>query len=271
MFNPAVIRDGNRYVMLFRAQDKAGVSRIGYAVSRDGRRFDARPEPVLSPEAPYEANGGVEDPRVVQIEHLYYLTYTGYNKKDAQLCIARSRDLFHWDRMGVIMPAYKGLWNVGWTKSGAILDRPVNGKFWMYFMADAKDRPGQMGVAWSTDLEHWTEALDHPVVGTREGKFDSKVAEPGPPPVMTPDGILLIYNGADDQLVYRTGWVMFDRDDPTKVIGRSDEPLFKPELEWEKKGQVPNVVFVEGMVRIGGEWRFWYGAADQYVGGAVAR
>ena len=269
VFNPAVTRAGGRYIMLYRAQDGHGVSRIGLASSKDGVHFTRDPQPVLSPEAPYERGGGVEDPRVVRIGNIYYLTYTGYNKRDAQLCIATSRDLAHWDRKGVIMPAYKGRWNVGWTKSGAILDRKINGKYWMYFMGDAKGRPGQMGVAYSEDLARWTEALDRPVISTRPGMFDSKVAEPGPPPVLTKDGILLIYNGADDSLVYRTGWVVFDPADPTRVVGRSDRPIFAPEQPWERAGQVPNVVFIEGLVRDGAVWRLYYGAADKYVGAAI--
>jgi predicted GH43/DUF377 family glycosyl hydrolase len=269
VFNPAVTRAGGQYVMLYRAQDGRGVSRIGLARSKDGVHFTRDPQPVLSPEAPYERGGGVEDPRVIKLGKTYYLTYTGYNGKDAQLCIAASRDLTHWDRKGVIMPAYNGRWNVGWTKSGAILDRKINGRYWMYFMADAKGRPGQMGVAYSNDLEHWTEALDHPVVATRPGRFDSKVTEPGPPPALTKDGILLIYNGADDSLVYGTGWVVFDATDPTRIKARSDDPIFAPEQPWEKACQVPNVVFVEGLVRDGGIWRLYYGAADKYVGAAT--
>ena len=178
------------------------------------------------------------------------------------------RLLDHGGSKGVILPAYQGKWNIGWTKSGAILHRKVQGKYWMYFMADAKDRPGQMGVAWSVDLARWTEALDHPVVATRPGAFDAKVAEPGPPPILTRDGILLIYNGADDALVYRTGWVLFDRNDPTRVVARSAKPMFAPERSWEVTGQVPNVVFVEGMLRRGGRWLFYYGGADKYVGAA---
>lgn len=266
VFNPAVIKKDGKFVMLYRAQDRAGVSRIGYASSNDGLHFTRRPEPVLSPEADYERDGGVEDPRLVSIDSTYYLTYTGYNKKDAQLCLATSADLVNWLRRGVILPAYRGKWNIGWTKSGAILDRQVNGRYWMYFMADAKDRPGQMGVAYSTDLIHWTEALDHPVLSTRAGQFDSKVAEPGPPPLITDRGILLIYNGADDQLVYRTGWVIFDPKDPAKVIARADRPMFEPREDWEKIGQVPNVVFVEGLVRDGQRCRFYYGGADKYAG-----
>jgi len=116
-FNPAVIIHQGKFVMLYRAQDKNGTSRLGYAESRDGIHFTRRSEPVLFPEAYYEKDGGVEDPRLVKIGETYYLTYTGYNKKDAQLCLATSQDLIHWERKGVILPAYKGHWNVGWTKS----------------------------------------------------------------------------------------------------------------------------------------------------------
>lgn len=88
--------------------------------------------------------------------------------------------------------------------------------------------------------------------------------------MITPEGIFLIYNGADDKLVYRTGWVLFDKNDPTEVLARSDEPVFGPQKEWEKVGQVPNVVFVEGAVRDGNRWLFYYGAADKHIGVATA-
>jgi predicted GH43/DUF377 family glycosyl hydrolase len=271
VFNPAVIKKDGRFVMLYRAQDKSGTSRLGYAESKDGIHFNRRSEPVLTPEADYEKDGGVEDPRLVKIGSTYYLTYTAYNKKEAQLCLATSKDLIHWQRQGVIMPAYKGRWNVGWTKSGAILTEKVNGRYWMYYMADPAKDVNEMGVAFSTDLIHWTEALDQPVLRRRPGHFDAKVVEPGPPPLMTKAGILLIYNGADEKNVYATGWVLFDKNDPTKVLARSDQPIFRVELEWEKAGQVPNVVFVEGLVQDGNRWLFYYGGADQYVGVAVAQ
>ena len=84
--------------MLYRAQDKLGTSRLGYAESADGVHFTSRSQPVLSPQADYEKDGGVEDPRLVKFGDTYYLTYTGYNKKDAQLCLATSKDLLHWQR-----------------------------------------------------------------------------------------------------------------------------------------------------------------------------
>ena len=257
--------------MLYRAQDQHGTSRLGYAESADGIHFTRRSQPVLAPEAEYEKDGGVEDPRLVKIGGTYYLTYTGYNKREAQLCIATSKDLVHWQRQGVIMPANRGRWNVGWTKSGAILTEKVNGRYWMYYMADPAKDVNEMGVAYSTDLIHWTEALDQPVLRRRAGRFDAKVVEPGPPPVVTQAGILLIYNGADEKLRYATGWVLFDKHDPTKVIARADEPLFRAEREWERVGQVPNVVFVEAMVRDGRRWLFYYGGADKTVGVAAAQ
>ena len=277
-FNPSVVKHEGKFVMLYRAQDRKGTSSLGYATSDDGVHFARRPEPVLVSEAPYEKGGGVEDPRLQKIDGTFYLTYTGYNnvdgaapdKKDAQLCLATSTDLIHWRRQGVIIPSYQGKWNVKWTKSGAIVPEKINGKYWMYYLADAKGKDQQMGLAYSEDLLHWTEALDHPVMASRAGMFDSQVEEPGPPPIITPQGIFLVYNGADDNLVYSTGWVLFDKKDPTKVLARADKPVFAPEKEWEKVGQVPNVVFVEGMVRDANRWLFYYGGADKNVGVATA-
>lgn len=269
-FNPAVIVRGGKIVMLYRAQDKQGTSRLGYAESADGIHFTRRNQPVLSPLEPYEKDGGVEDPRLVQFGDTYYLTYTGYNKKDAQLCLATSKDLIHWHRKGVILPANQGNWNVKWTKSGAIVPQKIRGRYWMYFLGTSADGKDQAGLASSADLLHWTEETKTPVLRARPGKFDSRVAEPGPPPIVMRGSILLVYNGADDNLVYRTGIAAFDLNDPQKLLWRSDKPFFAAEKEWEKVGQVPNVVFVEGMIQRGDSWFFYYGGADRYVGVAHA-
>src|SRR5882672_1307090 len=237
-FNPAVVFHNGKFVMLYRAQDASGTSRLGYAESADGLHFTRRPEPVLSPETDYEKDGGVEDPRLQKIGDLFYLTYTGYNKKDAQLCLATSRDLIHWERKGVIIPAYKGNWNVAWTKSGAIVPEKIDGKYWMYWLGTAADKTDQMGLSYSTDLLHWTEATTTPVLPRRPGMFDSRVVE---------------------------------RHDPRKLLSRSDAPIFGPEKVWEKVGQVPNVVFVEGMVETADRFFFYYGGADKYVGVASER
>ena len=269
-FNPAVAIRDDKIVMLYRAQDRQGTSRLGYAESTDGIHFSRRDEPILGPETEYEKDGGVEDPRLVRFGDTYYLTYTGYNKKDAQLCLATSQDLIHWDRKGIILAANQGNWNVRWTKSGAIVPEKIQGKYWMYFLGTSADGRDQTGVASSPDLLHWSEESKTPVLPVRPGRFDSRVAEPGPSPLVVSGGsggILLYYNGADDQLVYRTGAATFDRNDPRKLLARSEKPFFAPEKDWEKVGQVPNVVFVEGMIREGNLGLFfYYGAADKYIG-----
>jgi predicted GH43/DUF377 family glycosyl hydrolase len=263
-------------VLLFRATDARMISRIGYADSADGLHFKIRPQPVLQPEASYEKGGGVEDPRLVRIDGIYYLTYTGYNGKDAQLCLATSKDLIHWRRRGVILPAYKGSWNTKWTKSGAILPEQVKGRWWMYYLGTRTDPDGKerdyMGLASSSDLLHWADATDAPVLPRRPGGFDSRVMEPGPAPILTNAGILLIYNGASDSLVYGPAWALFDREDPSRLIARADRPFLLPELEWEKKGVVPNVIFLEGAImKRGLEAIAYYGAADHFVGAARLR
>ena len=274
-FNPAVVVRAGKVIMLYRAQDKHGTSRLGYAESSDGLHFTRRAQPVFSPTEPYEKDGGVEDPRLVEFSNaqssdVYYLTYTAYNKKDAQLCLATSRDLIHWQRQGVILPAYRGNWNVRWTKSGAIIPEKIGGKYWMYFLGTTADNKDQTGLAYSTDLIHWTEVTTSPVLPVRAGQFDSRVVEPGPSPIVTPHGIYLVYNGADDKLIYRTGIAVFDRDDPRRLIWRTDKPVFFPEKEWEKVGQVPNVIFVEGHALFKDRELFYYGGADTYVGVAEA-
>jgi beta-1,2-mannosidase len=280
IFNPTAVERDGKIVLLFRATDAKMVSRIGYAESSDGLHFKIREDPVLSPSAPYEAGGGVEDPRVVLIDGIYYLTYTGYNRKDAQLCLATSSDLIHWDRKGVILPAYKGTWNTGWTKSGAILPQKIQGRWWMYYLGTRTDADHQerdyMGIASSTDLLHWQDATAQPVLARNGGAFDSRVMEPGPAPILTSAGILLLYNGADDALVYGPAWALFDRNDPSKPIARADHPFMLPELPWEKTGIVPNVVFLEAAIagpeRNGSlEIRAWYGGADHVVGAARLR
>ena len=273
VFNPAAVMVNGKTVLLFRARDAQGTSRIGYAESADGLHFQIDPQPVLEPATAYERKGGVEDPRVLRIGATYYMTYTGYNGHDAQLCLATSTDLRHWRRRGVILPAYKGAWITGWTKSGAIVPQRIGGKWWMYYLGTRRDPDGKdrdyMGLANSDDLLHWADATNQPVLDRRPAAFDSRVMEPGPPPLITSAGILLLYNGANDKLVYGPGWVLFDKSDPRRVLARSERPFILPELTWERIGAVPNVIFLEGAVASPSDpldLTGYYGAADRYVG-----
>ena len=262
VFNPAAWTDEDTVFLLYRAEDSTGIgrwngtSRIGLATSSDGIHFDRRPEPVLEPTEPWELPGGCEDPRIVKIHDTFYLTYTAYDGQQARLAMASSDDLIHWTKHGLVFP------DSSWTKSGAIIPEPVNGKYWMYF-GDTN-----IWIAHSTDLINWT-ALDEPVLRPREGMFDSRLVEPGPAPLITEQGILLLYNGADDDLVYRSGQALFDKNDPTSLIQRSEQSFLRPDAKLEKEGQIPNVVFIEGLVQFRNTWFLYYGMGDSGIGVAT--
>lgn len=258
VYNPAVIAADGQFYMLYRAEDRYGeyVSRICLATSDDGIHFQRHPEnPVLAPDGEYAdlETRGCEDPRLVRVGSTFYLTYTAWNGRDINLALATSEDLVHWKKHGVIIPG---------QKSGAILDQPVDGRYVMYF-GDTS-----IWAAYSTDLLHWqTEPMA--VFAPRPDHFDSLLVEPGPPPVLTPEGILLIYNSSDGTS-YNVGQVLLDRRNPSHVLARTAQPVFSPELAFEKYGKVNRVVFVESMVRHGDEWYLYYGAADKCVGLAKA-
>lgn len=263
VFNPAAWTDGSTIYLLYRAEDSTGIgewngtSRIGLATSTDGIHFDRQEDPLIEPTEPWELPGGMEDPRLVKIDSLFYLTYTAYDGETARLALATSPDLKSWKKHGLVFP------DSGWTKSGAILPHMVNGKYWMYF-GDTN-----IWAAHSENLIHWT-AIEEPVLKPREGYFDSRLVEPGPQPLMTNQGILLLYNGADENLVYNSGQALFDAGDPARLIARSDFSFLQPESRLEKEGQIPNVVFIEGLVRYQNTWYLYYGMGDSGIGVAFS-
>jgi predicted GH43/DUF377 family glycosyl hydrolase len=212
---------------------------------------------LLEPTEPWELPGGIEDPRIFHIDETFYLTYTAYDGETARLALASSPDLKSWTKHGLVFP------DSGWTKSGAILSHKVNGKWWMYF-GDTN-----IWIAHSDNLINWT-ALEEPVLIPREGSFDSRLVESGPQPLMTNRGILLLYNSADEDLVYRPGQALFDAADPTRLLKRSEEPFMEPESKLEQEGQVPNVVFIEGLVRHQNTWYLYYGMGDSGIGVAFS-
>ena len=117
-----------------------------------------------------------------------------------------------------------------------------------------------------------------PVISPRPGAFDSRLVEPGPPPFLTEDGILFIYNsmnaniGGDPQLppgTYAAAQVLLDPANPLQVLDRMDHYFIHPEKPYERSGQVGEVCFVEGLVFFKGEAFLYYGTADSKI--AVAK
>lgn len=290
VLNPAaVVKDGKVY-LLYRSQDSAMTSRLGLAVSDDGLHFIKMPEPVLFPAEDsmkkYEWKGGVEDPRIVESETGdYILTYTAYDGKTARLCLAVSKDLQHWTKHGLVLNSEK--YKDTWSKSGAIIAEKrkdkmvaikIKGKYWMYF-GDTN-----LFMATSDDLLHWTvcenEESKKPieVLHPRMGCFDSRLVEPGPFALMERDGIELIYNGSNaadyndtslPKFTYSAGVAIYDKDNPFKLVDRSEKSFIKPDKEYERTGEVNEVCFVEGLVYFRNKWFLYYGTADSRIAVAI--
>jgi beta-1,2-mannosidase len=144
-----------------------------------------------------------------------------------------------------------------------------------------------INLAWSENLYDWSPVLDErgelkSMAAPRPKKFDSDLTECGPPAIITNKGIVLLYNGknatdenADPSLpkgTYSTGQILFDDNDPQKVISRSDTSFLKPSLPHELTGQYQaGTTFAEGLVFFKDKWFLYYGTADSFVGVAISK
>jgi len=305
VLNPAAIVRNDTVFLFFRAQDLNGTSRIGMATSTDGLHFQKRTEPVFYPAndnmKSYEWDhkrdsvggiickvcfDGVEDPRIVESEDgTYIMTYTSYDGKTARLSLATSKDLVNWTKHGPVLSDAK--YKDHWSKSGAIVVKQqgnklfaakINGKYWMYF-GDT-----DIFMASSDDLIHWQVAEDAErhelisVLNPRPGYFDSRLVEPGPYALLKNEGVLLIYNGSNaanfndsslSKFTYAAGQALFDKNDPVKLLDRSDNYFIHPDKDYEKIGEVNEVCFVEGLVYFKNKWFLYYGTADSKIAVAV--
>ncbi len=302
-FNPAaIVRDGKVYV-LYRAEDDTGAmeigghtSRLGLAESADGIHFTRAPEPVFYPAVDSQKSrewpGGVEDPRIVELEDgTYVLTYTQWNRVTYSVGIATSTDLEHWTKHGPAFASaaggkyadlkYKsaGIVTRLDPKKGRLIAAKIDDRYWMYW------GEGAIHIAMSDDAIHWTPLEDADgkpveVLKPRPGHFDSSFPETGPPPVLTDKGIVVLYNGknaatgGDKTLgpnAYAAGEALFDPDDPIRRIAQTEVPVLKPEMPYEKTGQyAAGTTFAEGLVFFHDQWFLYYGCADSLVAVVMA-
>ena len=299
-FNPAAtVKDGKIYV-LYRAEDKSGIaighrtSRIGLAESTNGITMKRREAPVLFPgdddQKEFEWTGGCEDPRVAVTEDgTYLLLYTQWNKKTPRLGSATSKDLINWKKHGpIFQDAYNGKFHDIASKSASVLTvlkdgklviTKHQGKYWLYW--------GENNVyaATSENLVDWEPVVNEDgslkkLASPRRGYFDSHLTECGPPAILTPKGIVLLYNGknlsganSDPNYTansYCAGQMLFSAEDPSKYIVRLDKPFMVPTESFEKSGQYPaGTVFIEGLVYFQKKYMLYYGCADSRVSVAI--
>jgi predicted GH43/DUF377 family glycosyl hydrolase len=265
VFNPAVIKEGDNYFMLYRAESLGDslTGKIGLARSQDGINFVKHPEAVIVPDEGFD-RFGCEDPRLVKVGGTYYLTYVGNRGRyeTVNICLATSNDLIHWKKHGPIPMLPKG-WSQGQTKAGAILLEKINQRYVMYFMGEKEPWKPAIGLAYSDNLINWDEPLNEPVLLPRKDHFDSQGVEPGPPPVLTEEGIWLIYCGWAEDCVYKVGAALFSNKDPSVILQRSDKPVLTTKNWGRVFGDIANHAVAEGLVKDDNRWLLYYGAADR--------
>ncbi len=302
VLNPAVIREGDSVHLFYRAVRKGNHSSIGYCRLDGPLTVTERlGEPFMVPEFEYESQG-VEDARIVKIDDLYYMTYTGYDGTNARGALAVSTDLKHFNKQGIIVPPityaefvflaesagkvnelyyrnHKFYYQEAdpdkkimlWDKNVIFFPRKIKGE--LVFLH--RIRPGIQIV--STDSlkkltkEFWNKYflnLEEHIVLDPLYPHESEYIGGGCPPIETEQGWLLIYHGVKRTkigLVYSACAALLELNDPSKELARLPYPLFSPEYEWELHGEVNNVVFPTGTALFGNTLFIYYGAADSLI------
>lgn len=264
-YDPRVVTIGGKQYL-------TSLSHLRLARSRDGLRFTIDSAPFLFP-ARMDESYGIEDARITFLDNQYWITYTAVSEHGPAVGLARTSDFKTVERLGLILPPP--------NKDVALFPKQVNGKYLMLHrpMVSEIGKPS-VWLAESDDGIQWGNhrylfggrGLSDPRFAWEGGKIGG-----GPEPLLTDEGWLVCYHGADQTHAYSLALALLDKDDPTKVLDRSNEPLLRPELPWEREGFFPNVVFSNGWV----QWpdrgdggtanqpgKIWvyYGAADSGVG-----
>ena len=300
VLNPAAARGPDGQLYLFPRLVAAGnYSRIGIARVRFNDNGDPtgveRLGIALEPEADYElrpdGSGGCEDARVTFVEPLgsYVMTYTAFSPEGPRIALAISRDLFHWQRLGLArFTNYRNgrdpdgvddkdaslfrvaIPNPSGRPELAILHRPL-------FPGTRPEETAASPAVRGVDLNResiWISYCEKPPTGDppmRFGRFAShhRLASPvspwerlkiggGTPPILTRHGWLIVYHGvsevggADDrrpQLCYSAGVMILSKEHPQIIRYRSAQPVLTPELPQERRGTIANVVFPTGIDR----------------------
>ncbi|MBC8109999.1 MAG: pesticidal protein Cry7Aa [Verrucomicrobia bacterium] len=302
VLNPAVIAEGGTIHVFYRAVAKGNYSTVGHCQMKNPLEITERSDtPVVFPQFDYELQG-VEDPRITKIDDLFYLTYTAYDGVNALGALATSKDLVQWEKVGIITPQltygefshlaaskdplnekyvrFNGRGNVAeklgkkvllWDKNVIFFPRRINGK--LYFLHRIKPDIQIVCINELAELkpEFWQHYFHHLAANiVLSPKYEHEVSYIGGgcPPVETEHGWLVIYHGVYDTVggyVYSACVALLDLEDPQKELARLPYALFKPELDYELKGEVNNVCFPTGTVLIQDTLYIYYGAADERI------
>jgi len=233
------------------------MSHFRVARSTDGIHFEVEGLPAFSAGTIYESFG-VEDPRITELDGTYWITYTAVSHFGIGTGLASTTDFRKFERHGVIFSPP--------NRNVTLFPEKIDGRY------AALHRPmpeglGQHSIwtATSSDLKSWG---NHRLVATpRESGWDNTKVGGGAVPfrvhVGREDAWLAIYHGVTGNPPnYALGALLLDRHDPSRVKGRSREPILKAEAIYEREGFFGKVVFTCGALVDGDQVRVYYGAAD---------
>ena len=260
-FNPGAIDSGGVIHLLYRVVDTAGISRLGYARTLNGTEISFRSSgPVLEPSADWE-KFGCEDPRITCVDGTFYVTYTAFSRRGPRIALASTKDFLHFEKYGLVGPDRN-------DKDFVLFPERINERVAMLHRLQSKvqiayfesfEALGDSQEFWKAYVTHFD---DYEVIDPKFSWEKRKVGV-GSPPIKTERGWLVLYHGVSSNRVYRVGAILLDLDEPTKVLVRTKEPILEPEMEFEKHGVVPNVVFPDGAVVQNGQLLVYYGGADK--------
>jgi predicted GH43/DUF377 family glycosyl hydrolase len=266
VFNAGATRlpDGST-LLLCRVEDRRGLSHLCAARSENGVtgwQVDREPTLIPDPRRYPEELWGIEDPRLTYVPELqqFAVVYTSYSQGGPGVSLALTKDFKTFERFGLILSPD--------DKDAALLPRKING-FWGLIHRPMTPLGAHIWISYSPDLRHWG---NHKLMleARRGAWWDANKIGMSPPPIETPRGWLMIYHGVrrtPSSSIYRLGLALFDLQDPEKCIVRGDSWIFAPEADYERHGDVQDVVFPCGytIAANGDTINLYYGAADSSI------
>ena len=281
VFNPGAVMHDGRHLLMLRVQTRGRETFFMTAGSDDGTHFEVSPHivPIRGIDRVAGTVYHSYDPRITRLGDTYYVMFAMDTDAGCRLGLARTTDFATVDFVGT-----SGTDDI---RNGVLFPEKIGGD---YVRLDRPNRVSfESGVtsgdtivlSRSDDLIDWRPVA--PVMRGRLHYWDELIG-PGPPPVKTREGWLLVYHGIATHLagacIYQAGVALLALDDPAEVLARSRNNILEPREPYEMIGQVPNVVFPSGMIVEGYDGRgfadpdgrvlVYYGAADTSVGLATS-
>ena len=265
--------------MLYRAIGEYDhyISRIGYASSTDGWNFTRRHNPAIFPTEKYETYG-IEDPRATQICDKIFITYvvlSDYVKSYPKVfsALAVTKDYNKFNKLGIITKNFNYNKGITFFPEKFKLDYNVsnnnNDDEEYYLILHRPDSSTDLNLKtigrdiWLSITNSVSSLHNSIILLKPEQAWENLKIGTGPSPIKTRKGWLLIYHGVSIDRIYRVGAALLDLKDPRQVIARTKQPILQPEKDYEKIGDVNNVVFPTGAVVIDKKVLLYYGGADK--------